>query len=53
MRHRQRPRDLAPTDLINPDGTPKTEQQISTLFVPRTEFGLYPNVAFLQMSAYF
>jgi hypothetical protein len=49
----ERPEDISPMDLVNPDGTPKSEQEIGTLFVPRTEFGLYPNVAFLQMSAYF
>lgn len=49
----ERPRDIAPADLVNPDGTPKTEAEIAGLFVPESEFGLYPSVVFLQMSAYF
>lgn len=48
-----RPKDLQAADLVRPDGTPRSPEELSTLLVAESEFGLYPNVVFLQMSAYF
>jgi hypothetical protein len=51
--HGDRPPEIPPLDLLNPDGTPKDADEISALLVPRSEFGLYPNIFFVQTSVYF
>ena len=48
-----RPKDVHDGDLIHADGTPKNQEEIQALYVPRSEFGLYPNTGFVQTRVYF
>jgi hypothetical protein len=49
----ERPVDVDPMQLIGDDGAPLGADEITDLFVPRSEFGLYPHVAFAQVRVYF
>jgi len=49
----KRPADIELQDLFLPDGSPIGEDDISSVFRPRSEFGLYPHTAYLQINSYF
>ncbi len=47
------PAPIELTDLIRDDGTLITAEDIDEVFRPRSEFGLMPQTAYLQINAYF
>ena len=49
----KRPEDIELIDLFGPDGLPIGEEDFGQVFRPRSEFGLYPQTAYLQINAYF
>ena len=49
----KRPEDLELADLFGPNGLPIGEEDFSQVFRPRSEFGLYPQTAYLQINSYF
>jgi hypothetical protein len=44
-----RPKEVTEADLFRPDGSPKSPPEVQALFVPQSEFGLYPYVGFAQL----
>lgn len=48
-----RPKEVTEGELLRPDGTPKSPAEVQALFVPQSEFGLYPYVAFAQLRVAF
>jgi len=49
----KRPEDLELADLFGADGMPIGEADFAQVFRPRSEFGLYPQTAYLQINSYF
>jgi hypothetical protein len=49
----RRPDDMEPTDFFNPDFTPMSEDQILDAIPLTSEFGFYPNMAYVQLKTYF
>jgi len=49
----RRPDDMEPMDLVNPDFTPMTEEQALAAIPLNSEFGFYPNMAYVQLKTYF
>jgi hypothetical protein len=49
----KKPADIELTDLIRDDGSLITADDIGEVFKPRSEFGLMPQTAYLQINAYF
>ena len=49
----KKPADIELTDLIRDDGSLITADDIGEVFKPRSEFGLMPQTAYLQINSYF